>query len=259
MRKLFIFPMLAMFAAATALPCFAADSPWNGTWKLNETKSQMTGTTVVITKAGKMYTINTGPISFSFACDGKDYTSFADRSISCKQDGNTFTTTRKVAGKVTSTTTHRFSADGNTMTEATNGTRPDGTAYTENDTSQRVGTGKGLAGTWKETAVKEDVPTSILLRVDGDRLHYEDVGYSDVSDTKLDGTPGPITGPRVAAGMMASTTADGSTKVKTTITMNGKEMSTDEMTLSDDGTTITDVQWSPGKESEKKTYIYEKQ
>ena len=68
---------LTFLCAATlmmaAIPCFAAASKWDGTWKLNQAKSKMTGATVTISQNGNMYTVDTGAFKFSFACDGKDY------------------------------------------------------------------------------------------------------------------------------------------------------------------------------------------
>jgi hypothetical protein len=47
--------------------------------------------------------------------------------------------------------------------------------------------------------------------------------------------------------------------VSSSVTLNGKEIGRDVMTLSADGKTITDVSWTPGKESEKQTYVYDRQ
>jgi hypothetical protein len=58
---------------------------------------------------------------------------------------------------------------------------------------------------------------------------------------------------------MVSNKAEGPSKVVTTISLNGKGLGKDVMTLSADGKTITDVSWTPGKESEKQTSVYEKQ
>jgi hypothetical protein len=251
--------LLSVLLASAALPCFAADSPWNGTWKLNRDKSQMTGTILTFTQTGNMYTIDTGGYKYSFACDGKVYPALADRTMTCIQNGNVYTTTHMVKGKTTATVTHTLSGDGNTVSDVTSGTRPDGTSYTETSTSQRVGEGKGLVGTWKETEVKSAAPESIVLTVTGDTLRWEDPGYKETSETRLDGTPGPISGPEIPSGMMVSTLAQGSNKVVSTLTLNGKDFAKDEMTLSDDGATITDVEWTPGKESEKRTYVYDKQ
>ncbi len=254
-RLYFVCAALALAAA----PCFAAGSKWDGTWKLDPAKSKMTGSTVTITQNGNMYTLDTGSFKFSFACDGKDYNFLPDRTVSCTGAGNSYSLVFKIKGKVESTTKRTISADGKTLTDVTTGTRPDGTSYTDHETDTRVGSGSGMVGTWKETAIKNSAPNIIVLKVNGDVLHYENPGYKDTSDAKLDGTPGPITGPTAPAGLMVSNKSDGPDKVLTIVTLNGKELGRDVMTLSADGKTIVDVSWTPGKESEKQTYVYEKQ
>ena len=60
---------LLVFAAFPAL----AQSPWNGTWKLNQARSHMTGDTFTLTKAGGKYHYDGGSVQYDYACDGKDY------------------------------------------------------------------------------------------------------------------------------------------------------------------------------------------
>jgi hypothetical protein len=165
----------------------------------------------------------------------------------------------KIAGKPYDTSKRDISADGKTMTVVTTGTRPDGTKFTDTDTEIREGAGTGLVGKWKETKVKDSAPTSIELKVNGDVLHYYEPGFKELSDAKLDGTPAPITGGTAPAGLMVSNKSDGPMKVASIVTLGGKELSKDVMTLSADGKTITDVTWTPGKEAEKRTYVYDKQ
>ena len=245
--------------ALAAAPCVAAGPSWDGTWKLNPAKSKMTGSTVTISQNGNMYGVDTGSFKFSFACDGKDYHVLPDRTIACTGGGNAYTLVWKINGKVLSTTKRTISADGKTLTDVDSGKRPDGTAYTDHETDTRVGGGSGMAGTWKSTVVKNSAPSIFILKVNGDVLHFEDPGYKSVSDAKLDGTPAEIKGPTAPAGLMVSNKYDGPSKVLTIVTLNGKELGRDVMTLSADGKTITDVSWTPGKESEKQTYVYEKQ
>lgn len=249
----------AALSLAAGVPCFAASSPWDGTWKLNEAKSHMTGSTVTITQQGGMFLLDAGAVKYKFACDGKDYPIIADRSLSCTGSGNSYTEVVKIGGKPYETTKRDISADGKTLTSVTKGTRPDGTAFTVNDTEVREGAGTGLAGTWKETKTKDSAAEVIELKVNGNVLHFYEPGFKEVSDAKLDGTLAPITGGTAPAGLMISNKSDGPTKVVSVVTLNVKELDKDIMTLSADGKTITDVVWVPGKEAEKRTYVYDKQ
>jgi len=242
---------------AVAGPCLAA-SPLDGTWKLNEAKSKMTGMTTTITESGGTYTVTGGAVTFKFACDGKDYTILADRSIACTGGPTTFTNVLKIGGKPFETTKRTISSDGKTMTEVSTGTRPDGTPFTDTEIEMRIGPGTGMAGTWKSTKVKDSAPATIVMKVNGDVLHFDDPGYKEISDAKLDGTPAPITGPTVPAGLMISNKMqDGG--LLSVVSLNGKELDRDLMTVSADGKTLTDVVWTVGKESEKRTYVYDKQ
>ncbi len=257
MKSRFVFMCAAL--ALAAAPCVAAGSSWDGTWKLNKAKSKMTGSTVTITQNGGMYTLDAGPIKFNFACDGKDYNVLPTETVSCTGSGNSYTLVWKINGKVQSTTKRTMSADGSTLNDVNSGTRPDGTAFTDRETDTRVGSGSGMAGTWKETAIKTSAPGVIVLKVNGDVMHFENPGYKVWSDAKLDGTPAAIQGKDVPAGLTTWNKSEGSNKVESATLLNGKELGRDIMTLSADGKTITDVSWTPGKESEKQTYVYERQ
>jgi hypothetical protein len=257
MKKLVLCAFVALLLLAVASPCLAA-SPWDGTWKLNEAKSKMTGATTAVTEAGGMYTVHSGAITFSYACDGKDYPILADRTIACTGGPSMFTDVIKIAGKPYETTKRTLSADGKTLTEVSTGTHPDGTAFTDTETEMRVGAGTGLAGTWKSTKVKDSAPGSIALKVNGDVLHYDATSFKEISDAKLDGTPAPITGPSAPPGLMVSNKLQNG-GVFSIVTLNGKELDRDMMTISADGKTLTDVVWTVGKEQEKRTYVYDKQ
>ncbi|HEV7136061.1 MAG TPA: hypothetical protein VGN43_05465, partial [Steroidobacteraceae bacterium] len=199
MKNRFVFACAAL--ALAAAPCVAAASSWDGTWKLNQAKSKMTGSTVTVTQNGNMYTLDTGTFKFNFACDGKDYDVLPDRTISCTGSGRNYTLVEKVKGTQYSTTKRQISADGKTLTDVTNGTKPDGTSFTDREMDTRVGGGSGMAGTWRADAVKSSAPGVIVLKVNGDVLHYESPAFKAWSDAKLDGTPAAIQGPTVPAGM----------------------------------------------------------
>jgi hypothetical protein len=259
MKKLLYCACAAALSMAAVVPCFAAGSPWDGTWKLDAAKSTLTGSTITITQDGRMYTLDTGAIKFKVACDGKDYPIVANYSESCTGSGNSFTIVTKINGADYSTTKRDISADGKTMTAVTTGKRPDGTAFTDRETEMREGSGTGMVGTWKETKVKNSAPESFMLKVSGNMLKMEDPGMKEGYEAKLDGTPAPMTGGAAPAGMTISNKPDGANKVVSVAMLNGKELGKDVMTLSADGKTLTDVSWTPGKESEKQIYVYEKQ
>ena len=68
--------LLALVAGTAA----AADSPWNGTWKLDAAKSHLTGQTFTYSKGpGEMLHYEDGSTaSFDFGLDGKEYKSWGE-------------------------------------------------------------------------------------------------------------------------------------------------------------------------------------
>lgn len=245
---------------AAALPCFAADNSWNGTWMLNQEKSKLTGSITKIKEDGSMFVLTAGTFTYKFGCDGKDYPAMADRMISCtKADANDYDTILKANGTTLSTTHREISADGKTEMITVSGTRPDGSAFTTKQTWMRVGPGKGLAGEWKETKESTDNIAPMVIKVDGDMFHRAFPQSKSSSDTKLDGTPGAPMGPTVPKGVTYSTKAEGKDKIKATTMLDGKAYNESVMTLSSDGKVLTAVSWPSGKPGEKTTSVYDKQ
>jgi hypothetical protein len=52
---------------------------------------------------------------------------------------------------------------------------------------------------------------------------------------------------------------DGSNKIRSTTSFNGKVTGEELLTLSADGNTMLDEEWAPGKMNEKTTTVYERQ
>jgi hypothetical protein len=50
---------------------------------------------------------------------------------------------------------------------------------------------------------------AMVLKVNGDVLHFESPGFKETSDAKLDGTPAPIKGPTAPAGLTLSNKSGG--------------------------------------------------
>ena len=76
---------------------------------------------------------------------------------------------------------------------------------------------------------------------------------------KIDGSDLPYTSPTVSGNFTVSVQMDGPRKLSNTTKRDGKPVQYGTDTVSADGKTITDVSWTPGRESEKQTGIYIKQ
>jgi hypothetical protein len=124
---------LAFFLAGT-LACFASDDANLGSWKLNETKSNIPDgvgktTSIVFTAEGEQFKYvsdgidKTGkPVRHEWTgkFDGKDYPLVGDPGADARAikmvDAHHYTGTNKKDGKPTSTATIVISADGKTRT-----------------------------------------------------------------------------------------------------------------------------------------------
>ncbi|HET9331864.1 MAG TPA: hypothetical protein VFO23_15165 [Steroidobacteraceae bacterium] len=252
--------LLALVAGTAA----AADSPWNGTWKLDAAKSHLTGQTFTYSKGpGEMLHYEDGSTaSFDFGLDGKEYKSWGNRTVSFTAAGhNTWDTQSKAGGRVLDTGHFVLSEDGKTLTMTFDGKKPDGSAYHEEDVFTRVSGTEGLIGTWRSTKVKgPSGPQSFVISAPADgMLRYDIPDMKAYAEGNADGTDHPITGPDVPPGMTIGFKMLSPKKVKYTIKLNGKVDSVGVQTIAADGASFSDVSWNPGKANEKTTVVYVKQ
>ena len=216
----------AVFVLGVAVPTFAAaDSPWDGVWKVNEAKSNFTGRTFTISeKGGMMHYSNGGPVEYDFACDGKDYPTVADHTFACRKTGETtYETVSKVKGQETSKSQREISRDGKRMTITVTGRGVDGSTYDQKVTFARVGGRQGLVGTWKTVKDVYSGPEIMKVRMAGGVFRAEYPSTNEVYEGKLDGSSIVVTGPQVTAGTTTEMTTDGPRAFRYVIKLNGKD------------------------------------
>jgi hypothetical protein len=261
MKKLLCCAGLALLAMAAVSPCFAADSPWNGTWKENQARSRLSGDTITYTAkgGGQFHFSNGGSIEYDFACDGKAYPTLGDRTVTCtgtSEAGFDFTTAAH--GTVLSKYHRSFSPDGATMMIHGTAMRPNGTSDDFDETYKRLSGRHGLAGKWLDVKDKETVENVMVMQVDGNMLHIEEPAQKEVIDAKLDGSDGKVNGPNIPPGAAPTYKKDGANKLDFTIKLNGKVLYEGTYTLSPDGKSFVESEWVPGKMAEKDRVVYEK-
>ena len=172
---------LVLLCSLLALPAgaaLAADSPWVGTWKLDEARSHLTGDTFTYSKGpGAMLHYSDGVnVSYDFGLDGKEYPTAFGRVTSWTAAGkNAWDSVVKADGKVLGKGHRELSADGKTLTMTFTGTNADGSAYDEQDVYERTGPGEGLIGTWRSVKVKNPSGprTFVISSPRPGILHYE--------------------------------------------------------------------------------------
>jgi hypothetical protein len=246
--------------ALAAAPCFAAGQSWDGTWKLNEAKSKLTGETMVLEDKGNgMIHVSGGSVTFDYACDGKAYPTLADRTLTCTgTQAAGWEHVTKVGDKVLTQSHWALSADGKTITIKGKEARPDGSTadYTE-VWKRESGTG-GVVGTWKSVKADEG-SDSMTIETKGDWIKIYDPAYKSTVEGKMDGSNLALKGPTAPAGLWQTFKPDGPNKLHYTVKLNDKVLSEGVQTLSADGKTLTDENWAPGKMNEKSVQVYERQ
>ena len=262
MKPLLLAPCATLLLASLTLPAFTAGSPWDGTWKLNRHKSTFTGDTVRFAgdPAGIMHLI-TGIVDFDFACDGKEYPVFADRTFTCtKATDTTMDGTAKRGGGETLFTNHReLSADGKTMTSVTHGTNPDGSAYTTTTKYVRTEGSTGWIGTWKDVEHTSDSALIYIITLTGDSLHLERPVQKDVFEGRIDGSDNAVTGPTVPPGLTAAYRFYGPNRIHFVFKTSGRPYIEGDRILSPDGKTLTETNWVYSRPDEKQILVFDKQ
>ena len=243
----------------------AADSPWNGTWKLDLQKSHLTGQTITYSArpGGMLHYDDGSTASFDFGLDGKEYKTWADHTMVWTAAGkNAWDTLTRADGKVRAKGHVALSEDGKTLTMTSTGTRPDGQDFHEVDVFTRVDGSDGLVGTWRTAKVTGPTglpQTFVISSPAAGALHYEIPDMKASAEGSTDGTDHPLTGPTVPPGATISFKRLAPTKIKYTIKINGQPDSIGVQSIAADGGSFTDTNWNPGRESEKTTAVYVKQ
>lgn len=244
---------------------FAANSPWDGTWKLDQAQSHFTGGTMSITKGknGLLHHSDGSTAEYDFAPDGKERKLWANRTaVWTSPQKDTWDVLIKLDGKEHARDHMVLSDDGKTLTETWTGDKPDGSSAREQDVLTRMSGTNGLVGTWRVSKVEGEAggPNAFIIDVPAPgRVHYQVPDMKMNVEGPSDGSDLPLIGPTAAPGMTISFKSLTPTKTRYTIKIDGKVDSMGEETLAADGRSFTDVNWNAGKENEKVTGVYVKQ
>lgn len=261
MRKTLILCSLLALPGSAA---YAADSPWNGTWKLNVDESHLTGQTFTYSKGpgGLLHYEDGSTASFDFGIDGKAYKTWANRTARWTPAGkNTWNIVTTADGKVISKGQEVLSEDGKTLTMTFTGTRPDGAAFHEEDVMTRVSGTHGLVGAWRSSKVEGPTgPQTFVISSPAEGvLHYAIPDMQASAEGRADGTDLPLNGPRMPPGATIALELVNPTTVKYTLKINGKADSQGVQAIASDGRSFTDTNWNAGRPGEKTTSVYVKQ
>jgi hypothetical protein len=223
-----------------------AQSPFDGTWKIDMNKSKLPKKPDVYLLQSGMYECKSCIPPVNIKADGQFQTLSGDPyrdSLMVKVvDDKHVEFASQMGGKDVSKTTRTVSDDGNTMTIAwTYYGNPTGGPVSGTDHYKRVAKGpagsNAISGSWRDE--KSDVATADALafsfKSGGDSLSYSTpTGQS--YDAKLDGTDAPYVGDPGTTSVSLKRIGD---SIEETDKRDGKVVSVAKMTVSADGKTMT--------------------
>lgn len=246
------------FICAVALAM--AQSPFDGTWALNQKKSQLVGDEITFSPAeqGSMK-YSDSAVSYTFKTDGTPVDTPMGSQATWKQaDPKTYDHSVSRKGNMLSESIWKISNDDKTLTVNSHGTKPNGEKWTDSVTYTRVGDGNGLAGTWKSTAVKIGSPSTITMKGTADGTFKMDISAEKAAwDGKMDGNDYPAAGPTVPEGLTLALTQTSPNSFKMVEKLKDKTLYIADYSVSSDGKTMT-VKGTNGEGKEPTTEVWDK-
>lgn len=189
---------IGIFAAVTS-SCGRSSEVWSGDWKLDESRSSISGASLSITVSptGEYY-VRQGSLSYGFRCDGRDYPMAASRTTSCRQLGTSaFETKTKKDGKAKGITHWELSGDGTVLRITLTPIGTQGTTKPQHRVYTRASGSGGFSGTWNDARPFESEPSRLELSLTAGFLHYAFPEIDQYADVRLDGSEAEVHGPGV--------------------------------------------------------------
>jgi hypothetical protein len=250
----------AIAAAAMSLPCVAQSAPsasdWNGSWKSDPASMHFDGIVYTISTDAQGFAISSGGKEFTkLECLGKPVTNPSGSVATCVKAGTGYTITTTRDGKTTSVVSETTVPGDKKLTRVAKITPPDGAPYTVTLTYDRIGSGSGMAGTWKQTGFSESQETGILgIEITGDRIAFRETDSPKPMICKLDGTPTITNGKNT----MTVTAVDPHTLKVKYISGDGTVTRENTFALSLDGKMISEVDFTADPTPSAETQLFHK-
>jgi len=253
------FSWVVFYALAATVGCGSSSPDWNGTWKLNTSKSSFQGPVFTISiSADGEYRWDDGSSSFTFHCDGKDRPTEKNRTRACvKSSATVLDLTQKENGVKTRVSHLELSADGKVLTATASTFRPSGPVITSQVVASRMSGSNDFAGQWRDTTYLQR-HADMTLKLDSQTLHISFPGAGQYIDEPLDGVDASMHGPHAQEGVTYSVRLVGRREISTLTKRNDKTLTLGSFELSDDGRVITESWWRPAHPADKGTFVYER-
>jgi hypothetical protein len=225
---------------ALASPALFAQSAFDGTWVLNQQRSNFTGTTMKIEDAGNGAIKFVSPdFTYTVKTDGTRAPTPDGGTMALQKTGNnSYHETDWMNGKETGQANWWLSNGGKTLTIHDYGTSPNGSKFSDTTTYARIAAGSGLAGEWKTTSAKV-TPESFTMKLVGHELTWEIPQIKGTVKATTNGTETHPTGPTIPKSLTLSITRLGARSLKVVEELQGKTIFTGTYTVAPDGKTMT--------------------
>jgi len=241
--------------------CSGPSSEWNGRWKLEQSKSSISlpTFTFAVPSPGE-YRYEAEDVNYAFRCDGKEYPTYDNYVLSCRQtSANAFDATTKKGGSDVSDSHWEVSSDGRLLTIKWNATQPGGGIKPVERVFDRTSGSNGFAGGWRETKSLESRPQLLLVELHWRSLRVAFPQAGQHADPRLDGSDAKVYSPTASPGFTMSIKSDGPREFLIDYRRFGKMYREGSMKLAADGRTLISETWHSGNPGRKDVLVYQKQ
>jgi hypothetical protein len=244
----------AATAATSPSAAPAAENPFIGEWKLDNSKSRMPDEMKIESKRGNKYGFDFGGGAETIVADGTDQPGLDGTLLSAKADApDTWIIERKKDGRLLLRATWKLSNDGSTLTDYYREFESDGSTLSMDYVYQRTGphtaNASGFAADWQ--SVKETLNFPFVLQVktfEGDGLSFITPSQKRTKSAKFDGKDYPDEGPNVGRTATSAIRRVDDRNLVMTDKFDGKVRATEEISLSADLKVLTITIRVPGRD-----------
>ena len=268
-----MFQLLLVVGLVTGSLC-AAEDPFVGKWKVNQSKSKLNDEMAVEVAGANRYAITFGPGQVdTVVADGSDQPALSGTTLSITVKGpNRWEVTRKMKGRKLLTADWTLSEDGNTLNDAFTQYLPDGfTLFSQPLPSgstlflpyvyERTAGKSGFPGTWDSDSAK--VKAGIELQIqpyEGDGLSFKRSDDEMAKRIKLDGNDYPNLDPNGKdTGTAYSGRRVNERSLEITDKSKGKITGTRKIELSRDLKTLTVTVHLEGQNRPQSIFVYDRE
>ena len=227
----------------------AANDAFAGKWKLNSSESKFTDQMRVEVVGPKRYAITFVEVDLGtgltdiVVADGTDHPAVFGTTLSVTiEKPDTWKVVRKSNGRTLLTATWKLSEGGDTLSDAFNGYRADGSILRQDFVFKRRAGTSGFPGTWESTSEKVDSDSVYefqIERYEGDGLSFITPAVHEIQNMRFDGKDYPDAGPIAAPDSASAGRRLNEHALEITDKVKDKVMDTRKIELSPDLKTLT--------------------